>query len=225
MLAGACALVMITLGGCAAVRAHAAPSGTAPAGSGGGAAAAPGPARTPTAPGTGIPFGPGPQSPYTVQAQPAAGSCHYRHENGYPLPDPACTPGALNPRVTPATVKTTICRAGYTASIRPPGAITRREKAANSRSYGYTGSARTGEYDHLVSLELGGDPNDPRNLWVEPNDKASATNTSNSKDAVENAAHGAICRGKITLAAAQAGIASDWIALGRRLGLTLPALG
>ena len=27
------------------------------------------------------------------------------------------------------------------------------------------------EYDHLISLQLGGDPNDYRNLWVEPADK------------------------------------------------------
>jgi DNA-binding MarR family transcriptional regulator len=34
-----------------------------------------------------------------------------------------------------------------------------------------------------VSLELGGDPNDARNLWIEPNDQARAKTTANSKDA------------------------------------------
>jgi hypothetical protein len=34
--------------------------------------------------------------------------------------------------------------------------------------YGYTGSLKDVEYDHLVPLELGGDPNDPRNLWIGP---------------------------------------------------------
>ena len=185
-----------------------------------GSGSAPAPARTG---GGRIPFGPGPQSSYVVQAQPAAGSCHYRHENGYPLPDPACTPGALNPRVTPATLRSTICRSGYTSSIRPPASITGREKTANARSYGYTGSSKTGEYDHLISLELGGDPNDARNLWVEPNDKPRATSTANGKDAVESAANAAVCTGTLTLAAAQTGIATDWVALGHRLGVSLPA--
>lgn len=119
---------------------------------------------------------------------------------------------------------TTICRpgGGYTSSIRPPVSITSREKAANAKSYGYTGSFTTGEYDHLISLQLGGDPNDPRNLWVEPNDRTGATSTNNSKDTVENAARDAICSGKLTLAEVQQAIVTDWPALGRRLGIALP---
>jgi len=177
-------------------------------------------------PGTGgtssLPFGAGPQSHYTVQPQPPAGSCHYRHEGAYPLPDRACTPGARNPRVTQANLKTTICRSGYSSDIRPPVDVTGREKAANVRSYGYTGSTTTGEYDHLISLQLGGDPNDARNLWVEPNDRAGATSTNNSKDTVENAAHDAICSGRLTLEEVQVGIAANWVTLGRRLGISLP---
>ena len=40
------------------------------------------------------------------------------------LPDPATTPGVLNPAVTPATIRVTICRARWTATIRPPTAYT-----------------------------------------------------------------------------------------------------
>ncbi|MGW4529241.1 hypothetical protein [Amycolatopsis sp. NPDC004378] len=36
-----------------------------------------------------------------------------------PLPDPACTPGALNPDVTQASIGSTICVSGWTATIRP----------------------------------------------------------------------------------------------------------
>jgi hypothetical protein len=51
----------------------------------------------------GIPYGPGPRAHYTVQPQPPPGSCHYRFTSAHqPLPDPHCTPGALNPRVTQA---------------------------------------------------------------------------------------------------------------------------
>jgi hypothetical protein len=100
--------------------------------------------------------------------------------------------------------------------------VTGREKAANALSYGYQGSMATGEYDHLVSLSLGGDPNDPRNLWVQPNDRKAARSTNNSKDTVEDAAHSAICSGRMTLDEVRESIATDWPALGRRLGVRLP---
>jgi hypothetical protein len=71
-----------------------------------------------------IPVGAGPQSDYTFQQQPPAGSCHLRTDGGQPLPDPSCTPGALNPKVTQATLRSTICRSGYTSDMRPPSGIT-----------------------------------------------------------------------------------------------------
>lgn len=161
--------------------------------------------------------GPGPQNPYTVQQQPKPGTCHYRYEGAYPLPDPKCTPGATNPQVTQANIQQTICTRGWTATIRPPQSVTGAEKRANALSYGYTGSTRTSEYDHLVPLELGGDPNDPRNLWVEPNDNPNATSFGNAKDPVENAARAAVCSGTMPLAEAQYEIATDWVAFGKNL--------
>ncbi|MEU7046160.1 hypothetical protein AB0A77_34615 [Streptomyces varsoviensis] len=120
-----------------------------------------------SATGGSIPVGPGPQPHYTVQQQPAPGSCHYRDDQGQPLQDAACTPGALNPKVTQAALNSTICSpSGHTKGTRPPTAVTAPEKSANAKSYGYTGSLHDAEYDHLVSLELDGDPNDPRNLWA-----------------------------------------------------------
>ncbi|HET9655624.1 MAG TPA: hypothetical protein VFP72_09740 [Kineosporiaceae bacterium] len=213
----ACGALLLT--GCSALTGGT-PGGGTSAGGSSGAASSGGSSASPAA---AIPAGPGPQPRYTVQPQPAAGTCHYRHQGIYPLPDPNCTPGATNPKVTQDTLATTICRpGGYTSSIRPPADITGREKAANARSYGYTGSFTTGEYDHLISLQLGGDPNDPRNLWVEPNDDRTATSTNNSKDSVEDKAHDAICSGRMNLAEVQQAIATDWVALGRRLGLKLP---
>lgn len=79
--------------------------------------------------------------------------CHYRSAaNGQTLPDPSCTPGAISPKVSDATLATTICKTGYTKSIRPPAAITEAEKRANAASYGYIGSLKDAEYDHLVPL-------------------------------------------------------------------------
>ena len=65
-------------------------------------------------------------------------------------------------------------------------------------------SRRDTEYDHLVPLELGGDPNDPRNLWIEPGASP------NPKDGVESRLHELVCEGRVPLAAAQEAITTDW---------------
>jgi hypothetical protein len=64
-------------------------------------------------------------------------------------PDPNCSPGAISPKVTPDTLDTTVCKAGYTKSIRPPASITAAEKRANAALYGYSGPMSDTEYDHL----------------------------------------------------------------------------
>ncbi|WP_020122303.1 hypothetical protein [Streptomyces canus] len=148
-----------------------------------------------------------------MQQQPAAGSCHYRVEHGEPLEDRKCTPGAISPAVTQANLKSTICRkSGYTSGIRPSAYVTGKEKKLNAASYGYTGRMDDAEYDHLISLQLGGDPNDPRNLWVEPADpgRKKGAGVNNKKDPVETKLHTAVCKGQITLAAAQQAIVTDW---------------
>jgi hypothetical protein len=151
-----------------------------------------------------VPVGPGPTN-YTEQPQPAPGTCRYRTAaNGETLPDPNCTPGAISPKVTEDTLTTTICKTGYTKSIRPPASITTTEKRGNAAAYGYSGPLSGIEYDHLVPLELGGDPNDPRNLWVEPGASP------NPKDGIESKLHRLVCEGRLPLAAAQEAIANDW---------------
>jgi hypothetical protein len=177
-------------------------------------ASVPGPAPGP------IPVGPGPRATYTVQPQPAAGSCHYGADQGEPLEDRACTPGATSPAVTQATIARTICRSGYTKTIRPPVSVTGPEKTANAKSYGYSGSLGVAEYDHLISLELGGDPNSAQNLWVEPPDPGHVgTGVNNKKDPVESKLHTAVCNGKVSLAAAQQAIVQDWTTALSRLGI------
>ena len=159
------------------------------------------------------PNGPGPRSHYTVQKQPAAHHCHYRYTKSQPLPDQHCTPGALNPKVTQATLAATICHAGYTTTIRPPTSITNKEKLANAKSYSYVGRLNFAEYDHLVSLELGGDPNDSRNLWVEPPSPGHKTNSGvhNPKDTVENRAKSLVCKHEVLLNVMQRAIATNWV--------------
>lgn len=156
-------------------------------------------------------MGPGPLATYSVQAQPPPGSCHYTYIGTFPLPDPACTPGAISPAVNQADIGSTICAGGYTASIRPPVSVTEPEKDASALAYGYTGSFETAEYDHLIPLELGGDPNDAKNLWIEPNDNPNATSTFNSKDVLENRLNDMVCSGQISLLTAQLAISSNWV--------------
>jgi hypothetical protein len=112
--------------------------------------------------------------------------------------------------VTQADLSSTICRSGYTETVRPSESITEREKAASLRSYGDPGSLGEYEYDHLVPLELGGAPNDPRNLWPE------SGSIPNPKDEVENRLREMVCSGQMRLAVAQRGIARNWVGVYRR---------
>ena len=97
-----------------------------------------------------------------MQPQPPAGSCHATGSDAFSGPDLRCTPGARNPSVKQSTIDTTICVKGYSATIRPPSSITHIEKIASMAAYGDSAASSHYEYDHLVSLELGGASNDPR---------------------------------------------------------------
>lgn len=142
-----------------------------------------------------------------VQSQPPAGSCHAIGSGAYERPAPSCTPGALNPAVTQATIYRTICASGWTETVRPPESISEQEKLASMAAYGDTGSPGAYEYDHFVPLELGGATNDPRNLWPEPG------GIPNPKDALENKLKDEICAGQISLAQAQHEIVRNWTSL------------
>ena len=145
-----------------------------------------------------------------VQAQPPPSSCHSIGSGLYSRPDPACTPGALNPVVKQGTIDRTICVEGWTKTVRPPESITEKEKRASLASYGDSGPLSGYEYDHFVPLELGGATNDPRNLWPEPG------NSPNPKDAVEDELRREVCDGRLSLLRAQHEIATNWVSLARR---------
>jgi hypothetical protein len=154
----------------------------------------------------------------TVQPQPRRGSCRMIGSGLLARPDARCTPGAVNPAVTKATLASTICRSGWTATVRPGVSVTEREKLASMRAYGLRGSPSAYEYDHLVPLELGGAVNDPRNLWPEPDYVGARGFYRNPKDRLENALKRRVCRGAMTLATAQRAIASDWVGAQARYG-------
>jgi hypothetical protein len=113
------------------------------------------------------------------------------------LADPTRTPGVLNPDVTQANIRSTICRHGWTDTIRPPTSYTNALKTKQMRQYRESGSLSDYQEDHLISLELGGSPTDPRNLWPEPYPRAADV------DRIENELNAQVCSGELTLAEAQ----------------------
>ena len=132
------------------------------------------------------------------------------------LPNPHLTPGAIDPRVTQANIQQTICVRGYTRSVRPSVHYTERLKRRQVAQYGYADRRlRDYEEDHLVSLELGGSPSDPRNLWPEPHHVAGGWGAY-VKDRLENRLHSLVCHHRISLAEAQHMEATDWIGAYKR---------
>lgn len=138
-------------------------------------------------------------------------------------PDPVMTPGATNPAVTQASIGSTICVSGWTATVRPPVAYTTALKLRQIAAYGYSDTTLADyEEDHLISLEIGGAPKDPLNLWPEPYTVSLPDGTpvgARVKDQLENYLHKQVCGGQVTLNAAQALIAGDWEGAWRAAGL------
>jgi len=132
---------------------------------------------------------------------------------GFLIPDPTCTPGAINPTLTAAVLKdpefTTKCVRNETTT----------EEQKNS-TYGWyhikhpahnEGATQTCELDHLISLELGGaDTLD--NLWPQCGPDGVPLNERffKHKDLVEDHLAVMVKEGKMELAEAQQQIARDW---------------
>jgi hypothetical protein len=142
-------------------------------------------------------------------------------------PDPALTPGALNPAVTQATIHTTICVSGWTATIRPPESFTDALKVKQIAQYAYIDTSTSDyEEDHLISLELGGAPADARNLWPEPYTDALSDGRSTgarTKDEFETKLKTEVCAGTITLAQGQADIGDHWVHAYYGIALAAPS--
>lgn len=120
------------------------------------------------------------------------------------LPDPKCTPGEADPAVTQDNIDSTICVSGYTKTVRPPVSVTEPQKLESMKAYGFDDSPSNYEFDHLIPLEVGGAPDDMRNLWPEPHP------SSLDKDRFENYLHKQVCSGSMDLKTAQNEIASNW---------------
>lgn len=146
-------------------------------------------------------------------AHEANGKCHTRLRNGYPIPDPACTPGAYNSTLTLAVMKDRRFRTGCVRNQ----ATSEEEKGVTYHWYRITkpahniGAAQTCELDHFISLELGGaDTLD--NIWPQcgPGGARGIKRYFKQKDTVENYLASQVRAGKMPLRDAQQGIARDW---------------
>jgi hypothetical protein len=124
------------------------------------------------------------------------------------LPKRSLTPGAVDPSVTQSNIQTTICKPGYTATVRPSESYTNRIKKQLLPLYGYhNANPLNFELDHLIPLEIGGAPRDVKNLWPQP---YAGKLGARVKDVLETGLNRKVCSGDITLANARYAIAHDW---------------
>ena len=121
------------------------------------------------------------------------------------LPDASITPGVLNPNIAPSNFSVTICKSGWTATVRPPVNYTNKLKAQDTPP---GQKMADGELDHLISIEDGGAPADPHNLWwMAYNDRYGAR----VKDVLETRVKHLVCAGKITLDQARFALSPNWL--------------
>ena len=149
----------------------------------------------------------------TSWEQPEPGTCQVRFANGYPVPDPRCTPGGVNPTITVDVLSDPHWR---TRSIRNCES-SEAQKHIEYRWYGIqkprinSNENQVCELDHLVPLELGG-ADGLGNIWPEcgPDDVTLQQRFFKRKDRVENYLADQVKTGRLPLRVAQQGIASDW---------------
>jgi hypothetical protein len=152
-------------------------------------------------------------SPLATITKPTDNACKAGMKNGLAVPDPKCTPGAINPTLTLEVLKDTKFR---TCCVRD-GFESEQAKKIVYKWYGITdppdnvGANQVCELDHLVSLELGG-ADSLDNVWPQcgPDAVTLQNRYFKQKDFVEDYLAAQVRNGGITLEAAQKGIASDW---------------
>jgi hypothetical protein len=152
-------------------------------------------------------------TPIHPAASPLPKVCHPKEHNGFQLPDPDCTPGAINPTLPEAVLKDGAFR---TSCVRND-ATTEKEKESTYKSYKIKKPAhnihdtQVCELDHLVPLYLGGaDTLD--NIWPQcgPSGAQLDERFFKQKDNVEMMLGLKVRHGEMSLAEAQRKIAEDW---------------
>ena len=150
---------------------------------------------------------------FAAWGQPADGSCHIRMSNGYPLPDPHCTPGGINPSVSISVLN----NANWTTRCARNCWTSEADKHLAYRWYGIhkppvnSDENQVCELDHLVPLELGGS-DALANIWPQcgPDTVTMNERYFKLKDRVERYLATEVRSGRMDLAVAQREIAEDW---------------
>ena len=144
---------------------------------------------------------------------PQDGSCVQGVRNGYPVPDPRCTPGGVVPNLTADTLRD----AGWRTKCIRNCQSSEKQKHVTYTWYSMTapadnnGQNQVCELDHLVPLELGG-ADGLGNIWPQcgPDETALKSRFFKRKDVVENYLAAKVRSGAMPLEDAQRGIAADW---------------
>ena len=145
--------------------------------------------------------------------EPTSDSCTPLTRRGYPIPDPRCTPGGIDPSVKLNALRDSQWK---TRCIRNCE-TSEQEKHVAYSWYGIqkprsnSGHNQVCELDHLVPLELGG-ADGMGNIWPEcgPNATVLENRYFKVKDRVENYLADEVRAGRMPLSVAQRGIAADW---------------
>jgi hypothetical protein len=128
---------------------------------------------------------------------------------------------ALNPNVRGNTIddmdgnlRITVCKPGWTSTIRPPVSWTDGLKLQLLRQRGLDSeNAKDYELDHRMPLELGGAPGsaDVGLLWENVNLSLESPASPNPKDSDESKLHREVCAKRLTLIQAQQELVDTWL--------------
>jgi hypothetical protein len=117
-------------------------------------------------------------------------------------------PGVPNPNVNQDNIDKTICVSGWTATVRPPVSYTDKLKHDLMISQHLSGTEADYELDHKLSIEDGGDPSSPDNLWMQP---YAGRFGARVKDRIETKLKHLVCNHTITLDEARQALMTDWV--------------
>ncbi len=127
-----------------------------------------------------------------------------RGSNGYPIPDPLCTPGAFNSTVPPSAFGSNKFTTRCIRDCVTSGSV----KKTTYKKYRITQNASC-ELDHLVPLEMGGGDS-IENIWPQCGQSPDGQNYKDIKDQVESFLAVQVLLNKMDWTGARTGIASDW---------------
>jgi hypothetical protein len=109
-------------------------------------------------------------------------SAQQSHAGPVSIYPPSPASGATNPDITQENIAETLCSKNWsTSKVRPPASYTTHLKQQQMADWSLPGTTADYEEDHLISLENGGCPKCPENLWPEAYGDASRPMTQSQR--------------------------------------------